>query len=747
MQTARLNAELICNRRSALARRNNWPDRCSLFTRCHPHFNHRARSRHPEGDAPARQLSRMAMAVQFLFGLIASVMLAYLLITENLWYPYVAEYTGTGLPLIYRIAAFWGGNAGSLLLWTLILGLYGTVTAFSRHEDSARMIPIVSMILSLVSLFYTGIINFTADPFTRSAQPAAAGNGLNPLLQNPGMTVHPVNVYLGFVGFTVPFAYAMAGLLLNKTDATWIRVTRRWTLISWLFLSIGIVYGAHWSYEELGWGGYWAWDPVENASLLPWLTATAFLHSAIVQEKKGMLKVWNIVLVTLTFLLTILGTFLTRSGVLWSIHAFADGPMGTYFGTFLAVFTVASALLIIWRAPTLKADRRFEAVVSKESGFMLNNVLFLASTFAVLWGTVFPLISEGLTGNKLMVSAPFYNAVNLPLAVCILLLMGVGPVIAWRRSTMKSILTAVGLPLLVSIGLGIAAAGWLRFQFHHTALLSTVALIGAFFVILTVILEFVRSVQARVQLTKETWWLSFARLVGKNRRRYGGYVVHFAIALMAIGIAGSGAYHVDLEQQLSPGQSTRIGSFQVEFLGVGVKNVPGGEQMYANLAVAKNGRAIGVLQPAADFYNNGQQPSTDVALYSRPLQDLYVVMLGTANQDQAVFDLHINPMVQFIWFGGYLFILGTVVSLWPTALRKPKNAVVAYESELDDAVYLELAELEYDFKMDKLDEATYHASRRELLARARDTEADRARLRKRILLEIDRDAAEPGVNG
>jgi cytochrome c-type biogenesis protein CcmF len=691
-----------------------------------------------------RMLSRYAMAVQLLFGLISSVALVYLLITENLWYPYVAEYTGQGLSLIYRIAAFWGGNAGSLLLWTLILGLYGTVSAFSKHEDSSRMLPIVSTILTVVSLFYTSIVNFAADPFTRSAHPAVAGNGLNPLLQNPGMTVHPVNVYLGYVGFTVPFAYAMAGLLLKKTDATWVRVTRRWTLISWLFLSIGIVYGAHWSYEELGWGGYWAWDPVENASLLPWLTATAFLHSAIVQEKKGMLKGWNVILVTLTFLLTILGTFLTRSGVLWSIHAFANGPMGTYFLMLLIVFTVISCALIVWRWPTLKAERKFDAVVSKESGFMLNNILFLASTFAVLWGTIFPLVSEGLTGNTLMVSAPFYNEVNLPLAVCIMLLMGVGPVIAWRRSTMKSIVFVVFVPLLVSVGLGLAVAGWLHVMFHHASLLSTLALIGAIFVIITVVLEFVRSVQARVLLTKEPWWLSLGRLLSKNRRRYGGYIVHFAIAIMAIGIAGSGAYHVDLQQQLAPGQRATIGSYQVEFLGMGVKNQPGGKEMYADLAVAERGHAIGVLQPAATFYTNGQEPSTDIALYSRPLQDLYVVMLGTASQNQAVFDLHINPLIQLIWYGGYLFILGTLVSLWPTAFRKPERAGIGYETELDEAVYLDLAELEYDFKMGKLDEETYQVSRNELMAGARQLEADRARLRQAILAELNTDATNGG---
>ncbi|MCL6548760.1 MAG: cytochrome c biogenesis protein CcsA, partial [Alicyclobacillus sp.] len=401
-----------------------------------------------------RRWSRRVTWVPFALAALASAALIELLVTENWAYAYVAEYTGKGLALVYRIAAFWGGNAGSLLFWALILTLYAWVAAQVRHPDSERMQPVVSFLLSVITLFFAVVLNFAADPFVRLPHPASAGNGLNPLLQNPGMTVHPVNVYLGYIGFSVPFAYAMAGLWLRKTDATWLIVTRRWTLVSWLFLSIGIVYGARWSYEELGWGGYWAWDPVENASLLPWLTSTAFLHSAVVQERRGMLKAWNVVLITLTFLLTLLGTFLTRSGVLWSIHAFANGPLGVYFASFLAVAAVLSACLIAVRWRDLRPDRRFEAVVSKETGFMLNNVLFLGSTFAVLWGTVFPLLSEWFTGQPMVVGPPFYNKVNLPLAIAILLLMAIGPLVAWRRSSVAGVLRTVAYPLLICAGIG-----------------------------------------------------------------------------------------------------------------------------------------------------------------------------------------------------------------------------------------------------------------------------------------------------
>jgi cytochrome c-type biogenesis protein CcmF len=682
-----------------------------------------------------RQWSRRLMVVQFLAAAVASGALITLLVTGDNSYAYVSEYTGVGLPLIYRVAAFWGGNAGSLLLWALVLTLYGWVVAYSKHEDSERMLPIVSLVLTAITLFYTLVLNFNSAPFLRLPH-AMPGSGLNPLLQNPGMTVHPVNVYLGYIGFSVPFAYAMAGLWLRKTDATWLKVTRRWTLISWLFLGIGIVYGAHWSYEELGWGGYWAWDPVENASLLPWLTGTAFLHSAIVQEKRGMLKAWNVVLVTLTFVLTLLGTFLTRSGVLWSIHAFANGQLGAYFLVFLGIVVVLSTMLIIWRAPVLKADRKFEAVVSKETGFMLNNVLFLGSAFAVLWGTVFPILSEALTGRKMMVSGPFYNAVNLPLAVCIMLLMGIGPVIAWRRAEVKNIMKSIVYPLAVAVGLGLAVAGVMKYAYQQASVLGTFAFIAAFYVILTVFSEFYRAVQSRMEMTKESGWTSFVRLVSRNRRRYGGYVVHFAIALMAIGIAGSGAYHVDQQQQMSPGETTHIGDYKITFDGMGVSQTGESRDMYANLIVERGGNTLGVLRPSATFYNNGQQPTTNVALYSRPLQDLYVVMLGTSQGDKAVFDMHINPLVQWIWYGGYLFILGTLISLWPASFRKQASSFVRVNPS-EEAIYQQLAELEYDYKMGKISTMDYERGKSELAEEIRQVEQATHALQERLLQELD----------
>lgn len=680
------------------------------------------------------------MAAQFVVVAIASASLLNLLIKTNFNYAYVVDYTSRGLSLVYRIAAFWGGDAGSLLFWSLVLTLYGMVVAFTRHEDSDRMLPIVSLIVTCVTFFFTLVMNIGANPFQRLPHAAAMGNGLNPLLQNPGMTVHPVNVYLGYIGFTIPFAYALTGLILKKTDATWLRVTRRWTLVSWLFLGIGIIYGAHWSYEELGWGGYWAWDPVENAALLPWLTATAFLHSSIVQERKGMLKSWNVILITLTYFLALLGTYLVRSGVLWSIHAFANGFLGTYYLGFMAVVFVVTVVLIAVRWPTLRAERQFEAVVSKESAFMLNNVLFLGSTFAILWGTIFPLVSEAATGQKMMVSAPFYNAVNLPLAVCILALMATGPFVAWRRSSLQNVLRSIWVPLMLAVVLGLGVTMWLRAAYAAPTWLSTLGLVAASFAVLSVVWEYVQSVRARTELTGENWMVCFARLVIRNKRRFGGYIVHLALAIIALGIVGSGAYHIQKQQVMKIGETVQIGAYTAKFVGMGVSQGSGGEtrEMYGNLIVAKNGHTIGVLRPSATFYENGNSPTTNVALFSRPMQDLYVVMLGTAPNNQVIFDLHINPMVEFIWFGGYLFILGTLISLWPERKPAERRAVVGAEV---DGLFEDLADLEYDFKMGKVERTDYLRQQDELNTKLREATARRDALRQQLQDEVDAEIA------
>ena len=448
-----------------------------------------------------------------------------------------------------------------------------------------------------------------------------------------------------------------------------------------------------------------------------------------------MLKAWNVILVTITFLLTILGTFLTRSGVLWSIHAFANGPLGSYFLSYLIVAVLFSVVVIAWRFDRLRADRQFEAVVSKESAFLLNNVLFLGSAFAVLWGTVFPLVSEALTGHKMLVDSPFYNSVNLPLAVCILILMGVGPLVAWRRAAVKSIAGVVVYPLVVSVGVGLAMSGILRFSYQRVSVLGTLGLIAAVFAALTVFLEFYRSVTARVALTREPAWRSLLALVRNNRRKYGGYLVHLAVALIAVGIAGSGAFNVSKQQALAPGETATVGGYQLTFRGMGVSDVPGGRNMYANLVVERGDHTLGLLRPSATFYQNGQSPSTNVALYSRPLRDLYVVILGTVDGNKAVFDMHVNPLVEWIWYGGYLFIVGTLVSLWPEGRRTSSTWRTADHPV--DQVYQQLAELEYDFRMGKLDPGEYERTRTELRVRLQEAEDTSQQIRRQVLDEVE----------
>jgi len=589
-----------------------------------------------------------------------------LLVTNNFRYEYVAHYSSTDMSMFYKITAFWGGNAGSLLLWFWILSIYTSLVAWSKHKDSKQYLPWVSIVLLIVNLFFASILNFIASPFALNPETVTQGSGLNPLLQNPGMAVHPVTLYLGYIGFALPFAYGMAALILKKADATWLKVTRRWTLVSWLFLSMGILYGSEWSYVELGWGGFWAWDPVENASLLPWLTGTAFLHSAMVQEKKGMLKGWNICLVTGTFLLTIFGTFLTRGGLLWSVHSFTNGPLGSYFLGFIGVALAISLALIILRWPVLKADAQFEAAVSKESSFLLNNLLLVGSAFTVFWGTMYPIISEIVTGDKVMVGAPYFNRVNVPIAIALVLLMGICPLIAWRKSTMKAISKSFAYPL--AVGLLIALLMFIAGIRSWVPLLS---ITSATFVFVTIFMEFFKAVKARMRMTGENPLRSLLMLFVKNRRRYGGYIVHVAIICMIIGWTGAGSYVASDQRGINPGEKMSIGQYTLQYRNLGKETFPDRNTVYAEFLVWKNGKELGVVRPEKAYYTDGGQPTTEVAIISFPMEDLYVVLDGWVDGSQrAIVEVKIFPLISWVWFGGYVLIFGTLISLWPERRRQ-----------------------------------------------------------------------------
>lgn len=593
---------------------------------------------------------------------LASLSLIGLLVTGDFRYEYVANYTSRDLGLLYRIAAFWGGNQGSLLLWLWVLTLYTAVVTYARYEGREQFQPYVTATLGAVALFFSAVLNTVSQPFRLLPVAGVDGAGLNPLLQNPGMTIHPLTLYLGYIGFSIPFAYGIAALLTGRADAVWLRVTRRWSMVAWLFLSMGILYGARWAYEVLGWGGYWSWDPVENASLMPWLTATAFIHSSIVQERKGTLKVWNVALVILTFVLTIFGTFLTRSGIFWSVHAFSNGPLGAIFLAFVGIVLVASFGLLAWRWPLLKSTAAPVAPVSKESTFVLNNVLFVSMAFAVFWGTVFPVISQAATGRQMVVGPPFFNTVMAPLAMAVVLLMGVGTAAAWRRSSLRRTAAALMTPFFLTFP---AVAVFIAVGIRDVAVLA--ALSSVAFVLAVTAREFWLGTTARMRLTGETAPVALIRLVAQQRRRYGGYLVHVAVLLIVMGIAVSGAYGIQKQVVMKPGDVVSIGPYQLVLLGSSTREEPGRAVVYSQLLVQKNERSIGILQPEDWYFLNGAQPAAQVAIRSTPIDDLYVVMSGMdATKGKVLFEIHLNPMLSWIWYGGYLLVAGTLISLWPS---------------------------------------------------------------------------------
>ncbi|MEH7178701.1 heme lyase CcmF/NrfE family subunit [Neobacillus vireti] len=590
----------------------------------------------------------------------AMLSLFYLLATSQFQYEYVNDYTSSELPVIYKLTALWAGNSGSLLLWTFFLVLYTLMVAFSRKMRGNPMVPYISAILLGNIVFFFLILGFVAKPFILMDQVPIEGRGLNPMLQNPGMIIHPVTLYLGYVGLAIPFAYAMAALLLKNMDDFWIKMTRRWTIIAWLFLSLGNIFGGQWAYVELGWGGYWAWDPVENASFMPWLTATAFLHSVMIQERKNMLKVWNISLIITSYALTLFGTFLVRSGVLTSVHAFANSNLGLYFLIFMGVMVIGALYVLMSRYNLLKRSAgEFNSYISKESSFLINNLLLVGSAFGVFWGTVFPLVSEAVRGTKVTVGMPFFNTVQAPILLSMMFVMAVCPLLAWQRSSIKNlkknflipaILAVVAMALMVVLGIQKA---WAVIGFGVIVLLF-----------ITHFLEFYRGVKARRKMTKEKVYLSLYRLMVKNRRRYGGYIVHIGIAFIAMGIIGSQNYDVQTMKTMKLGDSIEVKDYRINYERLDQKREGINDIVYAELTVFKNGKRIGTIQPEKVFYGNWDQPSSEVGLISSLKEDLYIVLSDWENDGKATFIVKVNPMIAWLWIGSFMIIIGSLFAVW-----------------------------------------------------------------------------------
>ncbi|MGH7537201.1 MAG: heme lyase CcmF/NrfE family subunit, partial [Gemmatimonadales bacterium] len=571
----------------------------------------------------------------------------------------------------YTWSALYAGQKGSLLFWATVLALFGALAQLLTGPRHRVYLPYVGAITCIVAAFFVSVMLFGhANPFERLPYTPLDGRGLNPQLQNPGMVFHPPMLYLGYISITIPFAFAIAALLSKRLDADWLVAIRKWTLLSWLFLAVGITLGMWWAYVELGWGGYWAWDPVENASFLPWLTMTAFLHSVMIQEKRGMLKKWNLALIIGSWLLSIFGTFITRSGVISSVHSFTQSDVGYFFLAFLVVAALLSFGLYARRLPLLQAEATLESMVSREASFLFNNLLLVGIAFSVLWGTLFPILSELVSGTKVTVGPPFFNQVNIPLGLALLAVTGIGPLIAWRRSSLPNLRRQFAVPAATAmlVGLALLTAG-MRDGWAITAIV-----LGGF-VSATIAQEFARGVTARHRQYGERWPLALVRLIGRNRRRYGGYIVHAGIVILFIAFAGM-AFKTETQATLRPGETASLKSpygwtYTFTHFGVSQYDALNRQVTAATVLVARDGRRLGLLtsekrQHVDAFKRPTFQPSTEVGIKSDPREDLYIVLAGVVDgTEQAVFRFTINPLVWWVWFGGMIVALGGLIVMWP----------------------------------------------------------------------------------
>jgi cytochrome c-type biogenesis protein CcmF len=618
-----------------------------------------------------RSAEHAAMAACVSIALATASML-YLLITDDFSVAHVVSSSNRDLPVFYKIAALWGAHDGSMLLWVFITSVFSGVVIYQNRYRYRDMMPYVVAALMLNLAFFLSLNLFLSNPFNQLIQVNADGSmmkyvpadgrGLNPLLQYWAMVIHPPILYLGFIGFVVPFAFATAALITRQLGDSWIRTTRRWTLFTWMLLGMGVVLGAKWAYVVLGWGGYWGWDPVENSSLMPWLIGTAYLHSVIIQERKGMLKVWNVILVMLCYLLGVFGTFITRSGVVSSVHGFAESSLGKYFILYMVLIAAGFLFLILDRLPYLKSERPLDSVLSRESAFLWNNLMLVVSCFAVLWGTMFPVLSEWLRGTKITVGPPFFNRVNIPIGLFLLFLTGVGPLFAWRKTSVDSLKRAFFLPGIFSVATcaGLLAAGMRNF---YTVVCFTLCM----FVTVTIVEEFFKATRLRMQGQGENVLVALIRLTLKNKRRYGGYIVHFGVVLMFIGLAGN-AFNQEVNQTMAPGDELKIGDYTLKLTKFERGETPNYEYGVTWLDAYKDGKLLRIMKPEKRIYKTGEQgqSTTTVALRSTPKEDLYAVFNGVSNDGRGYeIKAFVNPLVFWLWFGSAIMFFGTMVTLLP----------------------------------------------------------------------------------
>lgn len=626
--------------------------------------------------------ARNASLVVFPMLTISVASVVYSLYVLDLSQAYVYDVASHAMSAFLRVTALWGGQQGSVLFWAWIMAGFIMIVLIRKWEKDHELMPYVIAVSMLTTAFFVGVVVFITNPFARlwyitgatDLTPAIFpptnamlytpedGQGLNPLLRHFGMIGHPPTTYIGFTGFVIPFAFAMASLITGKSDDDeWIRTTRRWTLVAWIFLTIGLVLGGRWAYDVLGWGGFWGWDPVENAMFMPWLTGTAFLHSVMMTEKRGMLKRWNMVLIILTYALTVFGTFITRTGVISSVHAFAKSALGPAFFVFIGLTFLGSMSLLFYRWNSLKADHQVESFVSREAAFVLQNMIFLAIAFAVFWGTVFPLISELVTGTKITVGPPYFKKVTGPLFFALVLLMGLAPLFAWRKQSPRQLARAMLAPFLGSLGI---SAAWGYLHRMHPASIGGLWMVS--FVLLAILAEFWKGVQARQHARGENPFVAFAKLIGRNHRRYGGYIIHLGVVMLALGIVGDTYFKQETQGSVSVGQALTLGDYSLRFESLsGYPGSDGREVVDASTKLFKNGQLIRPLNPRRDYFVVQEQPVTVPGVYSTLAQDVYVLLVGWEDDGSlATFKIYINPLINWVWAGGLVMILGTLIAAW-----------------------------------------------------------------------------------
>jgi cytochrome c-type biogenesis protein CcmF len=620
-----------------------------------------------------------ALIATFAAAAVASTVLVVALLRHDFGFTYVADHTSRKLPTAYTLSAFWGGQEGSLLLWLLVLTGYAAGAVLLNRRSAPDLVSWVVPILGGVATFFAFLLVAVSTPFATQVPPAD-GIGLNPSLQNPYMLAHPPILYLGYVGLSVPFAFAMGSLLARRNDERWIVATRRWTLAAWAFLGFGQLLGAHWAYVEVGWGGYFAWDPVENAALMPWLAATAFLHSVMVQEKKGMLKVWNMLLVVLAFSLALFGTFLTRSGILNSIHSFTESSIGPWFLGFIVLVIASSIVLVLARLPLLRSQTKLESPVSREASFLYNNLLLVAFCLTVLWGVVYPILSEAVTGEERVVGPPYYSFFLRAFGLPLLLLMGIGPLLAWRRASARGLRRSFFWPTVLALATGavllVVGAG--------SSIPGLIAYTFSAFVLATIVEEFARGTSARRSTARESVPAAFASLVARNRRRYGGYVVHASIVLLAVGIAGSSAYDTVRQATLRPGDTLSVRDYSLRYDGWTDRTSANAVEGRARIEASRDGESLGRMEPGRNFYPAEQQTSSEMAIRSdwRLAEDLNLVVQRFNPDDRSIqLKVLVKPLVNLIWVAGFVFLAGSLIALWPDAREQRRLALRYREAE------------------------------------------------------------------